>query len=384
MTVMDNQKTSFSLLGGEYYTSEAIFAKEFDRIFSADWVYACHVSQLPSKGSFIKVEHGGEEIIVVRGANDAIYANLNVCRHRGFRLCAEDEGKVRALVCPYHQWRYDLDGSLTGVPQMKDGEYFDYKDYGLKTALVEVWQGMVFFNLNPEPTDTLADRLADFESGVAKFAPVGTKLAHETRFDLAANWKIAAENSLECYHCAGTHPTLCKVVDIAGLQADLRQWLGDDDSEVEGAVDHGMGGMRIQPGMKTLSVDGSLITEKLLGDHGPDDIDKGVSSGVTVVPNLFYSVYYVDHWWTLTFRPISATRTIVQYQWFVREDAVEGVDYDVEKLIQVGHITQTEDNDLIEKTQAGVGSRYFTPGPIGSDVERALHDFVQNYKTFMD
>ncbi|WP_375479762.1 SRPBCC family protein [uncultured Jatrophihabitans sp.] len=386
MTVVDHHKTSFALLEGEYYTSEDIFAKEFDRIFSRDWVYACHISQLPSKGSFVKIEHGGEEIVVVRGAGDALYANLNVCRHRGFRICEADAGKVRAFVCPYHQWRYDLDGKLSGVPQMKDGEYFDYADFPLATALVEVWQGMVFVNLDPEPTDSLADRLKAFEATVENFAPTKTRLAHETRFEVAANWKVAAENSLECYHCVGTHPTLCKVVDIDGLQADLRQWLVEDDADgaADGSVDQGMGGMRIQAGLETLSADGSLITDKLLGDHGADDIGRGVSGGVTVVPNLFYAAYYIDHWWTLAFRPLSAKRTVIQYQWFVREDAVEGVDYDVAKLIEVGHVTQSEDNVLIERTQSGMDSRYFTPGPIGSDVERALHDFVSNYRTFMD
>ncbi|MEO6512596.1 MAG: aromatic ring-hydroxylating dioxygenase subunit alpha [Nocardioides sp.] len=375
----EHTKTTFELLTNDYYTSEEIFAREYERIYSQDWVFAGHVSQFPAKGSFIKLEHGGEEVIVVRGAGEEFFAHLNVCRHRGFRLCEESSGKVRAFVCGYHQWRYDLDGSLRGVPQMKDGEYFDYADFPLRTARVEVWHGMVFVNLKEGEVESLGARLRGFDALVDRFAPEGTKLAHEEVYTLRANWKIAAENALECYHCPGTHRSLCAVVDVAGLQADLGDWLADEDGD--GPSDLGYSGMRLLEGMKSLSADGSLVTEKLLGSC--TEADHGTSGGVMVVPNFFYAAFYVDHWWTLAIRPISALETRIAYTWYVREDAVEGEDYDVQKLIEVGHTTQTEDNVLIERTQRGVDSRYFVPGPIGSDVEPALHDFVSNYLKFM-
>ena len=115
-----------------------------------------------------------------------------------------------------------------------------------------------------------------------------------------------------CYHCPGVHATLCKVVDVAGLQADLRDWLVEDGEEAQ----QGMSGMRIQAGMHTLSSDGTLITEKLLGTNGPAG---AVSGGITIMPNLiFYAVFY------------------------------------------------------IERTQRGVASRHFTPGPLSADLEAAL------------
>src|SRR5438128_12610950 len=131
MSDLTTERTTFQLLDGEYYTSEEIFAREYDRIFSKEWFYACHLSQVPSKGSFLKVSYAGEEVVVVRGEGDAVHANLNVCRHRGFRLCEDTAGKVRrGFTCSYHQWRYNLDGTLASVPQMKDGEYFDFKNFG--------------------------------------------------------------------------------------------------------------------------------------------------------------------------------------------------------------------------------------------------------------
>lgn len=374
-------KTSFVLLEREYYTSPEIFAKEYERIYSQDWVYAAHVSQFPQKGSYVKIELAGEEIVVVRGDGDFFYANLNVCRHRGFRLCAEDTGRVRAFVCPYHQWRFDFDGTLTRVPQMPDGEYFDYADYPLRTAQVEVWNGFVFVNLRQGEVESLRDRLAGFESTVARFDPAGTHLVHEKNYVLDANWKIAFENAMECYHCTGTHRTLCSVIDVAGLQADLKQWLSDTDGAGAGSL--GVDGMRLAPGRQTLSADGLLITDKLLGHLTQADVDAGVSGGVMVSPNFFYAAFYVDHFWTIAIRPISENKTHLLYSWFVRSDAQEGVDFDVDRLIEVGHTTQSEDNDLIERTQSGINSRYFVPGPIGSDVEPALHDFVADYLKLM-
>jgi phenylpropionate dioxygenase-like ring-hydroxylating dioxygenase large terminal subunit len=371
---------TFELLEREYYVSEEVFAKEFERIFTQEWFYACHLSQLPAKGSFVKFPFGGEEIVVVRGEGDDVHAHLNVCRHRGFRLCDDPQGKVRGgFTCAYHQWRYNFDGSLASVPQMQDGEYFDFKDYGLRTAHVEVWHDMVFVNLRDGEVEPVRDQLRSYDEVVARFQPERTKLAHEKRYQLEANWKVAAENSLECYHCPGTHAVLCRVVDVAGLQADLRDWINDPEAEADG----GAAGMRIKQGMQTLSTDGTLISPKLLGEWGEEHLGDAVSAGATLMPNLFYAVFYIDHWWALTFRPLTPTTCEVVYQWFVREDAEPGVDFDVDRLVEVGDVTQREDNALIERTQRGIESAYFTPGPLSVDLEAALHDFVTNYLKHM-
>jgi Rieske 2Fe-2S family protein len=369
------------LLERDYYMSEEIFAREYDRIPSREWIYAGHLSQVPNKGSFFKFSFGGEEILVVRGDGENVYANLNICRHRGFRICAEETGKVRSFVCPYHHWRYDLDGKLRNAPQMPDGEVFDYADYPLRTAQVEVWHGLIFVNLSAEPIEPIALQFSAFDAMIDKFAPERTKLVHEKKYQLDANWKVAVENALECYHCPGSHRTLCSVVDVPGLIADLKEWFADDGGD--GPADLGQSGMRIQTGMQTLSIDGKLLTSKLLGACTESDVETGISGGIMFVPNFAFAAFYVDHWWTVSVRPISAHRTEFVYSWFVRDDAVEGEDFDVERLIEVGHITQSEDNALIERTQAGIDSRFYVPGPINMDAEPALHDFVTNYLKFL-
>jgi phenylpropionate dioxygenase-like ring-hydroxylating dioxygenase large terminal subunit len=381
MTDVVSRPEIFRLMPAEYYTSPEIFEREFERVFARQWIFAAHVTQLARKGSYVKVNYAGEEIVIVRGEGDEYFAHLNVCRHRGFRLCAEDAGQVRAFVCPYHQWRFDLGGGLTNVPNMKDGEYFDYADFGLRTAQVDVWNGMVFVNLAPEPLEPLAGLLAQFSALVAPFDPATTTVVHEKKFEIKANWKIVVENSLECYHCAGTHRTLSGVIDVPRVLLDLGAWI--DSGDAGGPSSGGQGAMALKAGLQTLSADGTLISQKLLGSLGPEEAAAGYASGVLIVPNLFYAGFYVDHWWTLTIRPLTATTSELVYTWLVRNDAVEGTDYDLARLIEVGVITSNEDIALIERTQAGVESRYFEPGPISERVEPALRDFARTYREWM-
>jgi Rieske 2Fe-2S family protein len=380
--VTQDEKTVFFLLDQEYYTSSEIFQREHDRIFLKDWIYAGHMSQIPERGDYFMFRYGGEEIVVVRGDEDAVHANLNVCRHRGYRLCEDEAGHVRSFICGYHQWTFNLDGSLKRVPQMRDGQYFDYCKYGLRTAQVEVWNSLIFVYLGEDEVEPVAKRFAPMDKAIKRFAPERTKLAHAITYDIKANWKVVVDNAMECYHCAGNHESLCAVVDVPGLMADIKHWLADPDGS--GPTDLGGGGMRLRKGMKSMSRDGSLISSKLLGDITPEDADNRATGGVMMVPNFSYSAFYVDHWWTIAIRPKSATETELLYAWYIHEDAVEDVDYDLGKLIEVGDNTQVEDNVLIERTQKGMESRFFEPGPIGSDVEPALFDFVKNYRKYMD
>lgn len=375
---MTGPKPSFELLPREYYTSDEIFAQEYERIFSRDWVYAGHISQFPEKGSFLKLSYGGEDVVVVRGDGDAFHAHFNVCRHRGARICDGQSGKVRTFVCPYHRWSYNLDGTLRSAPQMRDGEYFDYRDYSLRSAHADVWNGMVFVSLSDDAVEPLGERMSAFDGVAAKFDPAGAKWVHDERYVVNGNWKIATENGLECYHCRGNHQALCAVLDVESLQGDFGEWMTNDDAR--GLGDLGQG-QALRPGMITMSRDGTLISKKLLGACTSED--HGIDGGIMILPNPLYAGFYVDHFWTIAFYPISPSETEVVYSWFVHRDAVEGEDFELEKLIDVGRTTQLEDNELIERTQSGVASRHFVPGPVGADVEPALTEFKANYLRHM-
>lgn len=139
-----------TLLPREYYISQTIYEREIERVFLGQWTFLGHVSEIPEPGSFIRHDLLGESVIVVRQADGSVRGHLNVCRHRGHSVCQETRGKAKSFVCPYHQWAYELDGSLKRAPGFKDGEGMRYAEHGLKSVRVEVWNGFVFGWLGDE------------------------------------------------------------------------------------------------------------------------------------------------------------------------------------------------------------------------------------------
>lgn len=380
MATIDLRRESFTLPPSEFYVSDEIFAEEFRKVFSGQWIYVGHLSQWPTRGSFVTLELAGERLLIVRGDGEQLHGHFNVCRHRGYPLCEGKSGRVRALVCPYHQWRFELDGRLSATPGVQDGEFFDFADYGLKGVHVDTWHGMVFLHLGDDP-EPLADVLSGWDAAVARFDLPRTRLAHQETMEFEANWKVTAENLNECYHCAGSHAAFCRLVDVPRMQEEATSWF--DLSSPETGLAGGSLGMPMHPGRATMSMDGSLICEKLLGACTAEDVAAGHNVGINLLPNYFYAGLYVDHWWAQTVYPVSPTRSRMDFRWYVREDAVEGQDYDVEKLVALMRTTYVEDIELIEQTDAGVRSRSFEPGPIVAKNEPLMYSFVTAYWALM-
>ena len=126
----------------EFYTDEALYAADLELIFYREWLFGGHTCEVPDPGSYFTVQIGAYPIVVVRGNDGVIRAFLNSCRHRGARICRESHGKSPKLMCPYHQWTYNLDGRLFAARQM--GPEFDRSRHGLKTVHCEAVAGYVF------------------------------------------------------------------------------------------------------------------------------------------------------------------------------------------------------------------------------------------------
>ena len=112
----------------DFYTRPDIYQHDIKTYWNESWIWVGHVSQIAEKGTFFLFEYGQEFIIVVRDGADRVRAYLNVCRHRGSRVCVEQQGTARVFSCPYHAWTYDLDGKLRGGREM--GPDFDPAQYG--------------------------------------------------------------------------------------------------------------------------------------------------------------------------------------------------------------------------------------------------------------
>jgi Rieske 2Fe-2S family protein len=105
-------------LEAAFYTSPEVLDLDLRLIFGRHWVFVASEPELPEPGDFVTVEIGRTSVILVRDDDMAVRAFHNVCRHRGSIILREKKGFVGNLVCPYHQWTYDLGGRLIHAENM--------------------------------------------------------------------------------------------------------------------------------------------------------------------------------------------------------------------------------------------------------------------------
>jgi phenylpropionate dioxygenase-like ring-hydroxylating dioxygenase large terminal subunit len=197
-----------------WYADPEVLRREGERIFARTWQYVGHSGQLADDGSYFAAVAGQIPVVVTRARGKEVRAFLNVCRHRG-HVVASGEGKRETLQCPYHAWTYGLDGQLRAAPRADREPGFDFEELGLQEIAVDTWGPFVF--VNPDAgAPPLADALGEVPARLAEIVDVDAlEFRFRTEFELNANWKIACENFLECYHCAVAHPGFTAAVDVS-------------------------------------------------------------------------------------------------------------------------------------------------------------------------
>jgi Rieske 2Fe-2S family protein len=200
---MANRHQSGYALQQDFYLDPDIYARDIERIFMQSWLYAGHISEIRDVGDYLLFDFANESVIVIRSAADEISALINVCRHRGSRICIAAAGNASRLTCQYHGWTYNLQGELIGAAQMPDT--FDKSRNGLAKIHLRCLEGMVFINFADHPAkfEPLAEDLIDC---LRPYRLDRAKVAHRQTYPIASNWKLAVENYCECYHCAPAHP----------------------------------------------------------------------------------------------------------------------------------------------------------------------------------
>jgi Rieske 2Fe-2S family protein len=354
------------------YNSKAAFAHDLDRIFRRHWILAGHASMAAQPGDYFLCDIADESIIVIRGRDDVLRAFANVCRHRGSRICKKEQGHASVLVCPYHAWAYNLDGSLRSARHMPDD--FDKSAYGLKAIAIEVIEGLVFVSLAERPLSLDKARKAIGEA-YGSYGWGNAKVAHRETYQVTANWKLAVENYLECYHCTPAHPEYSK---LHALEQPLDQ-IETLNAAMEArtcalgltipSVDHRVGSSAgeasvftfryaLYDGVSTGGPDGKPLAP-LMGAF--KDYDGGVTS-THFAPSSFF-IAYPDHGVLYRFIPVTASTSAMELIWLVKGDAREGVDYDLQSLCWLWRVTSEADKRITEDNQKGVNSLFYQPGP---------------------
>lgn len=353
------------------YLDPSLYEADLEAIFATEWLFACNGCEIPRPGDYITFEVGRDPVVVLRDREGQIRAFHNSCRHRGSRVCQAEKGRATRLTCPYHQWVYDLDGSLRHARQMPDD--FDKSDQGLAPIATEVICGMVYICLANSPPDISRFRAA-VTPFIAPHRPDRVKVAHQTTLVENANWKLVIENNRECYHCAGNHPELLATLVEFALPDDeggtaafkslmtrkAAKWdaAGLPHAPADGGLEFRCIRLPFHEGAVSFTMDGGPACRKLLGDFTDPDLG---SVRVFHVPNN-WNHFLGDHIIHFRILPLDVNRTALQTTWLVHEDAVAGVDYDVQRLTEVWEATNRQDADLGAMNHRGIASRAYRPG----------------------
>ena len=377
------------------YNDPQMFRVDMEEVFQKEWLFVGMTSEIPAKGDYFTVEIGQNPVLIVRDAEGDINAFHNTCRHRGSRICTKHRGKVANLVCPYHTWTYDLKGNLLFAGS-EMGESFDMKQHGLKKAFCKTAGGFIFISLaKEEPQGDFDEFLATLDEYMAPYDVENTKLAVESNMYEKANWKLVIENNRECYHCAANHPELLNSLlewddtndprapqdFVEHYNAQAAEWDAEGIPHEHRSFGPGKRNrivrMPLKKGTQAMTMDGSEGCNKLLGRIKNPQLG---SMRILHLPNSWNHMQS-DHFIVFRVLPISAQESLVTTKWFVHKDAVEGVDYDIEKLRHVWDATNDQDRVLGEENQRGINSVGYQPGPYSETYEFALINFMEWYST---
>lgn len=378
----------------DFYTDASIYAREMQQIVRRGWMFAGFTCQIPQPGNYFVYEIDGDSIIIIRGDDQQVHALYNTCRHRGSLVCQDAQGRVGRLVCPYHQWTYARDGRLVTSNGMPDG--FDKAEFGLHRAAIGEAAGLLFVSLADEPPD-FAPAGATIAPELAPHGLNRAKVACQIDYEIHANWKLVWENNRECLHCPVGHPQYVRAnFDVAAL----------DDAKVAAAVaernaqaaqrwkSQGLG-VGIDRGGLVYFPDGpwyrasrtplveSFVTESidgqpvapLMGDFRERDMG---TLRLSTMPN-FWMHASSDHAVSTRLTPGGVELTHARVTWLVHEDAEEGVDYDLDRLLPFWKLTSEQDWVLCENNQHGVRSSRYRPGPYSPSKEYNVEKFVLWY-----
>jgi Rieske 2Fe-2S family protein len=204
--LLDARIEGHSLPAG-LYTRDDVFDADMDVFFTKHWIYIGLECDVPEAGDAVVIDIGNTSLILLRDDDNEVRVVRNVCRHRGSRLLDAGPTVVSKLVCPYHQWTYELSGELSYAPHM--GKDFDKSCKNLKSVHFKSIAGLIYVCLGETPPSDISELEKVMVERLAPYDVRNSKIAHEVDVIEKGNWKLTIENNRECYHCSANHPELC-------------------------------------------------------------------------------------------------------------------------------------------------------------------------------
>ena len=345
------------------YSDAEFFALELERVFAPAWQVVCHESDVPAAGDWHTLDYIGESVIVVRGRDLALRAFTNVCRHRGSRLVDGASGCARKLVCPYHAWTYDLDGSLAGVPDSDSYPGLDKSRHALAPVAMEVWRGFVFVRLKDEGP-SVAEMMAPYEAMIDpyRFSELQA-LGRVTLRPRSVNWKNIGDNYSDGLHITVAHPGLTRLFGLSyGVEA--RQH-----------VDRMWGDMQERPSANW----SERAYQQLLPPvaHLPAERQRGWIY-FKLWPNVAFDIY-PDQIDFMQWLPLSPRTSLIREIGYALPDERREMKAARYLNWRINRRVNAEDTVLVQRVQDGMASRSFSVGPL-SDKEVCLRHFCRRMR----
>ncbi len=347
-------------LPGWTYTDPDFFDAEMARIIRPSWQIVCHESDLATPGEWQSIDYAGESVIVVRGEDQVVRGFTNVCRHRAMRLLEGSGGCAKKIICPYHAWSYELDGSLTGVPVSADYPTLDKRGQGLFAVGLEIWRGFVFVRLKDDGGPSVAEMMAPYAQEIEpyRFEDLRTITPAYTR-PRAVNWKNIGDNYSDNLHIPVAHPGLTR---LFGKSYAI---------EAQPFVDKMSGYLVDRP-----SADWWERFYQTYVPHAPHlpQANQRLWLYYKLWPNIAFDLYpdQVDF---MQWLPISPTQSVLRMMAFALPDARREMKLARYANDRINRHVNAEDTWLITRVQAGMASESFTVGPIGRS-EVCLRSFA--------
>ena len=345
------------MLPRDAYTSPRVFAFEQERFFAGSWTCVGREGDLEATGAQRAVRVGGAGVLLVRGTDGRARAFANTCRHRGHELLGVGEQTTRRTVlCPYHAWTYDLDGSLRAAPGFRDHTEFRPGEHGLVELPLESWHGFLFVNGSGD-APPFAEHVGALDELVAPYQPGRLVPLASHAYDLACNWKVVLENYHECYHCPLIHPELCQVSPPAS----------GDNFELDGAWVGGT--MDLKDHAATMSLDGHSDGVPI---PGLDAERRRIVAYLGLFPILLLSLH-PDYVMTHLVEPLGPDLSHVVCTWYFPPEATERPGFDPAYAVEFWDRTNRQDWAACESVQRGMASPHFQPGPLAPAEDAVYH-----------
>lgn len=355
-----------SALPNAAYRSDDFFQAERDHLFSTTWTCIGNACSIPNIGDARPVELLGMPLLMIRQHSGSIAVFHNVCRHRGNQLVREPCTYKGSVMCPYHGWTYDTDGTLLATPHVGGHgtdhiDSIDQTERGLHSVRTAEWLDLVFVNISntaPAFEDFIAPLGARAESLVAlsELERVRPATSHgAVTIEFAGNWKLCIENNLESYHLPWVHPDLNALSRL------------EDHYDYESADFAGQG---------TLAYDHTNVTSLMFPVF--DGWNGRVAEYPTLYPNVFIG-FHCDHLWTRIIEPLEVNRSLDHFQIYYLDDAAHSDAYELarKERFDVWKKVILEDLGVVEGMQLGRRSPAFDGGVFSPAMDAPSHHFAK-------